>query len=206
MIIVCCLALLLPACKKYGNGYVEGTVYETGSNAVIPGVQMFYGKWKKRPISGDVDYELLGSTLTDNSGHYRFNFKKERGYRYSVYCKDSTHTWSLGAEEMDYKKSTHDFYLAPFAYLKIRIKKSSSADKYIDITLNTASVSRIRSRGPMDTLLPTVYRLSGNSNNFIYWYITEVPAPPAYEITGYFEERDVYAAKGDTLSRTFVID
>jgi hypothetical protein len=206
LLIAITLLLLAGSCKKYGNGYVEGTVYETGTNAPMPGVQMYYGKWKKKPVSGEAEFERLGTTVTDSNGHYRFNLKKERTFRYGIFCQDSLHSRMQAGGEMNFKKTRQDFYLAPFAYIKIRIKKSSAVYKHIDITLNDNKLRRVRSTGPLDTILPAAYKLLGNSTNFIYWYITEVPPPPAYEISSYSEERDVYVAKGDTITRTFVID
>ena len=37
ILLYCCSILLLLSCKKYGHGYVEGTVYDRGSNKVIEG-------------------------------------------------------------------------------------------------------------------------------------------------------------------------
>ncbi len=88
LLLIFILAVFLFSCKKYGNGYVKGTVTNITTYSPAEGVAVILIVEKKE-AKGSSYYttNVIETTTTDADGSYRINFKKLRGweYTYKVY-------------------------------------------------------------------------------------------------------------------------
>src|ERR1035441_6082168 len=80
------LFIVIISCKKEGNGYVKGTVYEQGSGILYKGATV-YLTMGKTDNQGNKTYTTIDSVYTDNSGKYYLSFKMELRTSYSVQCR-----------------------------------------------------------------------------------------------------------------------
>ena len=69
LLIICTLL----SCRKYGHGYIEGTVYEKGTNIPIKGAKVYLHSNHNDGIDKP-SKEKLDSTTTDANGNYKFYF------------------------------------------------------------------------------------------------------------------------------------
>jgi hypothetical protein len=185
------------SCKKYGHGYIKGTVLETGTESTIEGATVILKYWKSTCESCAKEY-LYDSTITDSQGKFVFYFKKKINYIYTLNVRDKNHFelgWPYGIDE---KKSDPVIHVDPFAYLKIHlIKTSNSNNSFSCYEENIAYYHHDGS--PVDTVFTNLPRVRGNHSFDLNWTIHYYPVPPnPNEYTSYSNK--VYINKGDTLT------
>jgi hypothetical protein len=193
---------LLFSCKKYGDGYIKGTVGESDTGNPIPGAKVYLEKWKTHQIS-DAPIERIDSTTTGNSGEYYFKFHKKRGYRYRVSCS-SIDYYEDAQEELTFKETTKDFLLDPVGYVKLRLIKKTFSYTFFNGSINYRTFNiMFAPNDPYDTILQTVYRARGNSINHIEWEIrNKVDGAPTVTMP----TQDIFIARGDTVLLSFQIN
>jgi hypothetical protein len=129
LIVVLACATVFFSCKKYGDGYVMGSVIES---TVTPasGVPVYVIE-TRREAKGLSSYFTstvgIGSTNTD--GSYKVDFKKLRGWKYSykvMLGESDAYIFEGTSEEITEKKSTHYFEVYKKAYAVIRITKTTT--------------------------------------------------------------------------------
>ncbi len=202
-LIIFVILIVVFSCKKYGHGYIKGTVYESGSNNPLSNVKITFGKWKKHPISGPYEYEILDSTFTDSNGEYIFYIHKKIDYRYSIYCHYNGYYPGVNSYEANNKRSTHDFSLDPLGYIKLHLKKSTQSYGLFSGSINNFSFNSFYKPNPFDTILTTVYKARGNAINYIDWSIIDTQD---IQPTVTMPERQIYIGKGDTVLVVFQIN
>lgn len=189
------LITLFTTCKKSGNGYVRGTVYEVGTGIPIEGAKVYVEDTKH----GSTHHNSTGSAITDANGNYIIHFYKKATRRYFLYCNDDNH-YNNFEQDITYKKTAITIELNPFAYIKLRLKKTSNSLNYVEANINgTNDINNIYKYYPnaFDTILPTVYKAIGNGINNISWYLYFNPVTtPNYN----FYSSEFYLNKGDTLT------
>ncbi len=164
------------SCKKYGEGYVEGTVYEVGTNMPIAGIPVTIGYF----TGPSTPYVTVSNSHTDNSGHYLLYYDKKRGSEnYVVGCTpDSLHlSGNTGSYDPEYKKETNgNIPLYPRAFLKLHVKKTTSAQYNNGFQISVSYLSggllyyyyqTFLNNNPFDTILP-VFKAYGNCTNYIF--------------------------------------
>jgi len=194
------------SCKKYGEGYVGGTVYEVGTNLPIAGIPVTIGYY----TGSQSPYVPVSTTHTDNSGHYLLYYDKKRGNEsYQVNCTpDSLHLASnISSYLPEYKKETNgNIPMYPVAFLKLHIKKTTSLhNDHVIITTGNGSSGdlyyysqTILNSNPFDTIIPVI-KTYGNCTNYINWNIDYY----AYSNSSYGDSSasfsgSVFINKGDT--------
>ncbi len=193
-IIILLIQICLFSCRKAGKGYVRGTVYESGSSIVIPNAIVYLGSTKK--VDG---FKFLDSTVTNSRGEYYLKYSKNFCDKYFVNTREPSNYFGSDNKEITYKKSALNLELYPKAYLKIRIKKTSSSLNSITYRVNGVNSNiLIEKPYPFDTLIPIKYAIYGNKFNDVSWivYSPIINAPHSN-----FNET-VYVNKNDTLTYT----
>jgi hypothetical protein len=171
------------SCKKYGDGSIYGTVYETGSNKPVPNTEVSILRVSQTyNLHGTVQHaknEIISRTLSDNNGNYKINFHKKIGPKYYIRCsRGSSHTGSLN-ENINHKNYNQDLYIKPYRYFKVRVVKTSiNKSKSIDITLPLNQFTSINALNNIDTTLPTIFKAIDSDDNVIYYYIFSTSTYP----------------------------
>ncbi len=127
--ILCCLLLIaLTSCKKCGNGYVKGTIYQEGTSKPMANATL-----RLTESYHNGDERIIDHTITNETGKYNFNYKHRHNYKYTIYAG----SYVDGAEGsgLEYKKSEKDFSLIPPAFLKVWANKTSSSDNYLIVNI-----------------------------------------------------------------------
>ncbi len=201
------------SCKKYGDGYISGTVYEKGSNAPVPNTEVSILRvYQKYDLQGSVQHqntEIISSTLSDNDGYYKINFRKKVGSKYYIKCSNESFYSNEINENITNKKFNFDIYVNPFRYFRIRVvKNSTNILKRISIGLTLNQGASLQSLNTIDTILPKVYKAIGFSDNSIYHYICTLPpyTTSGYEECGGWIYDNLYLTTTDTIVKTYVID
>lgn len=181
------------SCKKYGHGYIKGTVYETGSELPIEGATVIIQHWKSN--CGSCSY-LYDSVFTDSQGKFIFYFKRQINHEYQLYLRDNNH-YGL-KEEITQKKNDLAFHLDPFAYLKVRLNKTSNSNN--SCSCYDENIWYYHHDGsPIDTTFSNVTRVRGNKNFSFEYTVHYYPVPTTGpEYTSY--SNNIYINKGDTLT------
>ena len=183
------------SCKKYGDGYVIGTVYETNTNNPLTEVKVYLERKKISHIESNYDFFIIDSCLTNPSGTYKFSFDKKRRYEYQLRARYTNYYGSSrGNYTLTLKKTEVNLELDPVAYIKFRIKKNSPSSNYFYTTINyhsTTVYSLQNITQPFDTILPGIYKVNGNAINYLNWQIYGTGIGPV--------EDQIYIAKGDTM-------
>lgn len=200
------------SCKKYGDGYISGTVYETGSNSPVANTEVSILRvYQKYDLHGSVQHqntEIIASALSDNNGNYKISFHKKIGSKYYIKCSSESFFSKDINESIDKKIFNFDLYVKPYRYFKIRvIKNSINILKRIDLILPLNQGASVKSLNNIDTLLPTLYKAIGYSDNSIDYYKCTLPpyTPNNWEECSWFTE-NLYLKTADTIIKTFTID
>jgi hypothetical protein len=196
------------SCKKYGHGYISGTVYENGTELPIQGASVILRHSESTNCKSCATVEMFDSTLTDSQGKFILYFDKERKYEYSITVRDKMHYELYGEKYAQYgiakKKTTGlEFYMDPFAYLRIRVNKTSNSNNSLGCKSSVDNSSWINGYhhdgSPIDTIFPAVHRVPGNRLFSIYWVVTYYPVQPDPNGSATYENV-ISVNKGDTLT------
>jgi hypothetical protein len=204
--------LFLISCKKYGDGSISGTVYETGRNSPVPNTEVSILRvYQKYDLHGSVQHqntEIISRTLSDNNGKYKINFHKKVGSKYYIKClSDSLYARDIH-EYANFKNYKHDIYIKPYWYFKVRVVKNSiNTLKRIDITLPLNQFASVKALNKIDTTLPKIFKAIGFTENIIDHYTCTLPPYTTYswEECSWFTEK-LYLTSPDTIVKTFIID
>jgi hypothetical protein len=201
-ILILCLTICLnSACRKYGDGYVKGTVTDLYTNKSLPGIVVYLSKIKKRQKDGNIFiHGIVDTAVTDQDGNYRISYHKETGYDYSVSPRQKR---LLGSQyyynnpEIEKKKEIRNFIIEPAAYLQIHLKKTSTAPNRVQLnfTEHYAPLDLPTHAYAFDTILPPLY-VAGNYplSHFRWTQLSIDPLIPP------IDHRDnLYIKAGDTL-------
>ncbi len=198
------MIIFFVCCKKSGNGYVQGNIYETGTNIPIEGAIIILN----RSWHGS-DPERVDITKTDGSGHYKIDYRKTFGRGYSYHLKVNNEV-DHNEEYIINKKTVSDFSLLPPAFIKVRAKKTSNSTNYIVFKVNSVCTNSPKTNFSYDTLTtntqnifdPFLFVLSlrtydfftvvGNTTNTISWqvYNNNLPIGTASTTSLYLNRRD----------------
>jgi hypothetical protein len=213
LILFVILFIAFASCKKYGTGYIRGTVTEIGTGLPFPNVVVYLERWENYDWGSsktNILLTIIDSMITDSKGQYNLSFNKRLGnpfhhYRYAIYCipnhfvtdrafyKSNTHT------EFEYKKTTQDFSISPLAYVKIHVYKTSfvlinSSNLYLSYQLGGPFYNLTTHNYPFDTIQGT-YTVAGNNKTYITWY-QNYNSPPVVSK----QENTLWVNKGDTIT------
>lgn len=189
--------LLFNCCKKSGNSYVKGTVFELGTGLTVSGVTV-YIMYSRHPNSEP--WKTLTSTVTDSNGNYHIDYNpKNRCSHWVLVQNDDNYTCDISSsKELDRKKNAVSLAVFPKAYLKLRIIKTSSTTNYMNAEIMSAhkniKLDGIYSENPYDTLLPQTFRVCGNSDTWVRWGV------------GTNQTDKIYISKQDTATFTITYD
>jgi len=196
---------LISSCKKYGEGYIEGTVYEVGTNIPLAGIPIILDD----SAPGGSSFMV---THTDKNGHYLIYYNKQRSPTYYISCGTDSFHIGTGRVQLDNKKQIVNFPLQPCSYVKLHIIKTTNYQRkgqYINITYSTNEYPGeygdttpgadeggfiINNSNSFDTIIPRVFKIVGNSNkNYIEW---DLVSPSNIDSNLY---APIIVPKGDTL-------
>jgi 5-hydroxyisourate hydrolase-like protein (transthyretin family) len=165
------LALILISCKKYGNGYVMGTVIDASSGNPAEGVPVsVIVETREAKGQSKSKTSIIETVTTGADGKYKINFKKNRGWEYSYRVKISTTDKYLSestSQNIVLKKSTFDFEVFQKAFAKLKITKTTTKPTRITIKIdNTFLVSTniLQSTTFIDSIVPFIFNVRGNFN------------------------------------------
>lgn len=184
------IILFFSTCKKYGDGYVKGTVEEKGTGQKIPDATIKLIHWIKNPKPNEPENEIIQIATTNNIGEYKINFHMKIGNRYSVECYHKDYISENNQYDLKFKKTALNFSLNSPGFLKLRIKKNTNSLNNIHIEIRTYSID-LNINHPFDTILPKIYNVYANINNQLYWF--------SYPIQSYSYD-NIIVNKGDTIT------
>jgi hypothetical protein len=193
-VIILLLVVSLIACKKFGRGYIEGVVSETGTDAPIEGATIILKYWQSN--CAECPY-LYDSVHTDGDGRFILYFKKQLNHQYEFSVKHKDH-FPRGGGQIGLKKTYSDILLDPYAFVKIRVKKTGNSSRTMSGSLSGVSggFGISHKGGPIDTVLPAVAKIRSNIELKISWTLfATYPNTPASENFSV----DTTVAKNDTL-------
>jgi len=188
------------SCKKYGDGYVKGTIYEKGFGTSYYNAVVYLQRWKHGD-KGFVPDEILDSVITNSSGEYYFSFHKKAAYGYAIHCKPydffTDNSISLKTYfELKNKETIKDVVMCPTAYMKIHLQKNSSSENYIVLFFNAIDGPTIwlpNYDHPFDTILP-IYKVKANDTIYLEWFQISLGSPYSVKHTD-----TLCINKGDTI-------
>lgn len=129
LIVMSCLYCFFSCKKENNNVTINGNVYDPNTNVYVSNARVILSS--NTPSSGFYSntYTELASATTDNSGSFRFEFKKERaiGYRITI-LKDNYIDISLDIPGDDWSANntyTPTYYIKPVGYLSLHIRNTS---------------------------------------------------------------------------------
>lgn len=204
LMILCIVFSLLgiAACKKYGDGYVKGTVTKYGSELPFPGGVVYLVKSKKRQKDGNIlQRAVIDSAVTDAGGEYHIPYHKATGYNYSIYVNAIINNMygQLQALKMAdlYKKiETRNLQVDAVAYLKIHQKKISTIPYYLVLNFGPYGgyFSLPERNSPIDTILAPIKIVANLRIDFNWIARNKDPKVPSIEHT-----EPIYLHENDTL-------
>ena len=165
---LCCITFFI-SCKKSGDGYVDGYVYETGTNTPVSGVEISI----EQRHNGNQG-ELLSTTTSDASGHYALYYynKLNSSYSYYVMVKSSPNSYfEYQEKKVTNKKEKNDFYVSAHAYLKFNVINNTPNAFSLSVLANDNYSSTVFFGGPPNSnaIYSTVLEVKGYSKNNITW-------------------------------------
>ncbi len=206
--IIFILFILFQSCQKVGNGYIKGTVYETGTDVPMKNAMIRVSRtWHAgNPL-------VVGYTTTDENGKYKIDYLHKQGYSFFINAMN----WVDGSEDerIINKKTAKNFSFTPPAFLKLYANKTSSSDNYLMIKgyviLNDTYYSP-KTASPYNVLIhakygQTIYSnwpadspcfyMKSNTNYSISWQVYDMLGPTTTKGQAQFN-----ANRGDTVSYT----
>ena len=209
------ISILLASCQKFGHGNVNGHVVELGTNEPIENAKLEIQEERYMPGGGITSshrsYKTVASTVTDSKGEFQLFFRKHLGRSYQLNLVSTPqHMRDEAFFRLPEKNIQHDFLVNPFAYVKLRIKKTSMANrKRINIySLAWHLISyNVEVQNQLDTILPEVYDVAALKEMELYWMVTENLNPSNTYTEKMTPHQDkIFLKKGDTLLKTIVVD
>jgi|GEM_PF-6760857 len=194
----------VPSCKKYGDGYVKGTVLETGSKTPLKNVKVVLNE-----TTNDLSGKEIKTTYTDDQGKFTIQYKKERKTSYFLIFSEKDHYQTVipEIEHSDNKKNNSTIYLNQYAFLKLRVIKNSTSANRIYVTVGPSMTGfptvSFAAKNTYDTLLHEPFRITGNNNESISWIIMDSENSNS-SVTSYGEK--IQVRPGDTLTYTIEFD
>lgn len=164
-LILLCICIIF-SCKKYGDGYVKGTVTQKVSNLPLPGVSVFLRESKKHQKDGAASTgSTVDTAVTDKDGNYLIEYHKQSGYTYYMYLVPrgilgQGNFWERNAD-LNKKMEKHNFEIDPIAYLQIHLKKTTVSGKRVELSFDDGIVKLPENPNPFDTILPPI-KVYGN--------------------------------------------
>ena len=189
------LVISLISCKKYGDGYVKGTVVEKGTNIPIAGADMYLKYW-----SNSKPGNTFIQTYTDANGNYIIPFDKKMGNSYEIHCQDTNYWYKDQSQHINEKKSICNFSVTPYAYLKLHVIKTTSY-QWVGVSIGGDLSYSIFNNNPFDTIFPTVFRVKGNRSNDVNWTLHYPVYNATYDTSKQFYG-NIYINKNDTAIYT----
>lgn len=196
--IVFALTLILFSCKKYGNGYVKGTVTDvsTGSPAVGATINLLV-EYQNAKGQSSITYTETTVT-TESDGSYKISFDKKRpDWKYSYKVALGENADYIGDYEpinLNEKKTNVDFQVSKKAYAKVKMTKTTSKSCSIEFKFGVKRYEPIFGDGQTypytDSLFQNIFTIRGNFTskaclttnsgvgiNYLDYYSTEQYVP-----------------------------
>jgi hypothetical protein len=163
--IILCTTILLFSCKRSGSGYVDGHVYEAGTNTPIPGAKIMLTSYRTSEAA-------IGQTKTDANGYFKISYTKTAlpGYSYEVNARADYYVIANGKRDISYKKENLEYYFSPVAYTKFHIINLTSLSYTLTISnveINTSTT--ITGNAYENKIAPNYLQAVGNKTNMIKW-------------------------------------
>lgn len=182
MIIAMLLIFSMCGSKKYGDAYVKGIVTEIGSGKVFPNVKVYLVKMKDNQKDGTlVIKNIIDSTATDGNGNYHIAYDKEKGNTYLIKIKVNGRYGTGNAIRpvtLYEKNETQNFELDPTAYLKLHLKKTSTAENSVLLQFDSGSILSFPAfKVGIDTVLPPVKVIGNYKMDQFYWRAVDPKNP-----------------------------
>lgn len=157
--------VFLISCKKWGNGYVEGHIYENGTNEPIKNMRVnFYSEHY-----GNTG-EALGDVYTNENGYYKISYhnKLSKSWTYYLYVRNDGYT-GKSIKWVENKKEKVDFYFDPMAYVKFHIINNTTADHLVIINSDVNTSTYMTSVQNSDQIYSNVLGVKSNGTTKITW-------------------------------------
>ncbi|MES2761856.1 MAG: carboxypeptidase-like regulatory domain-containing protein [Bacteroidota bacterium] len=157
--------LMISSCKRSGRGYVDGHVYETGTNIPIAGAKIllvFY-----RTSEGAVS-----QTKTDANGYFKIPYFKTflPGYSYYVLASAPYYHISNSKKDISVKKESLDFYFTPVAYSKFHVINNTPNSYTVTVSNDDFNNSTTLTGFAYDNKIhPNYLNILGNGTTTLKW-------------------------------------
>ena len=191
------LSFFLITCQKDESAYVRGTVLECGNENPITNATITLSH-RTKDKNGPNEYEIIGTTISDQNGNYKINYHRKHFNTYIVECyADINNYYSIDQEtSLNHKKVALTFSFPQYAYVKVRIKKNSNSSNYVKCWVNSRDYGGqtpvIQNGNSFDTTFVNVFRVISTCGLVhIGWRLY-----PADILT----TEDLHLNKGDTLT------
>jgi hypothetical protein len=161
------IAIFLLSCKKYGKGYISGTVLEDKYEVPVKDARVRFYHYNARS-----EFTVLfDSAVTDSQGKFRVNYTKERKKTYHLKVFEKNHGPITSITPNNNKRETdYTIHIAPFTHYKLRFVKLSYSNKYLLLDPDR-DFPQNHQRIPYDTTQPRVYQIPANIDYGICWFI-----------------------------------
>jgi len=130
ILLIIFIGTIITSCKKFGNGYVKGTVYEDSTFKPVPNAIITL--WRSFHAS---EHKPFVETVTDAAGNFNLNYRKAlTDYSYYVTCTKNIHSGAGDFnDKLIYKKTERHFVInyVPTAYLIFKVKNNSTTTQSI---------------------------------------------------------------------------
>ncbi|MES2515519.1 MAG: carboxypeptidase-like regulatory domain-containing protein [Bacteroidota bacterium] len=163
--IIVCSTILLFSCKRSGSGYVDGHVYEAGTNTPISGAKITLSYYHTSEA-------VVNQTKTDANGYFKIRYSKTAlpGYRYWVNARADYYYIANDKRDISYKKENLEYYFSPIAYTKFHIINLTPVNYTLAISnsvFNTPTI--ITGNAYENKTAPNYLQAVGNTINTIKW-------------------------------------
>ena len=194
------LVFIFTTCQKSENGYIRGTVIEAGTGLPIAGIKVNVTDTKY----GSTHENNTGSAISDENGNYNIHYYKKSTHHYFIRAESNDNYACESFKEISNKKFAYSVEMFPKAYLKIRVKKTAfSTNSFEGRIRGNIDIGNISNQNPYDTIISKVFKVNGNDQTLIEWYIYFNNS--TYPDHSYNSDK-IYIAKNDTVTYTITFN
>jgi len=159
--------LFFSSCKKYGFGYIEGTVYDCRTslpikNANIQVTRAFHGNQE----------EIYATAITDANGHFKIKYEKGLSYIYELGISSKKYDYSAG-KRLELRQENTNFFLGYKTNIKFTVKNKRLEKANVFFAgINPVLFKGIDVRANCDTVI-SGFSINGCNTTLYNWnYIT----------------------------------
>ncbi len=155
------------SCNKWGKGYVEGYIYEKGTNNPVSNTKI-------RLVSSHYGNQgnILGEVKSDANGHFKISYHNalSNSWGYHVSASNIDGYPNYQNKDISNRKEKIEFYFDPVAYVKFHVKNNTPNNFSLGLySGNYITVLHISGPGYIDQIYPEVLEVNGNGTTKISW-------------------------------------